>query len=148
MITPLFDANGNLRWFLGSQVDLGEPQSSGLDARKWEAARRISSLTARQRQILEQIAQGSTNKLIAWDLKSAKRPSRLIVRLCSGASALPLRQRQFGSRLRLAYDVCNGWDRQPPNQMGSRTTTRASFLLHRAHFGRALKWDSGANPNV
>ena len=51
MITPLFDANGNLRWFLGSQVDLGGPQSSGLDARKWEAARRISSLTARQRQI-------------------------------------------------------------------------------------------------
>ena len=72
MITPLFDPNGKLRWFLGSQVDLGM-DAGGLATRKGQAARRISSLTARQRQVLERIAQGLLTKQIAWELKISEK---------------------------------------------------------------------------
>jgi PAS domain S-box-containing protein len=69
MISPLFDEDGKLRWFLGSQVDLGRPESHGLLSRKAEAAARISSLTARQRQVLELVAHGLLSKQIAWRLQ-------------------------------------------------------------------------------
>src|SRR3954454_6472970 len=69
MISPLFDEDGKLRWFLGSQVDLGRAESHGLLSRKAEAAARISSLTARQRQVLELVAHGLLSKQIAWRLQ-------------------------------------------------------------------------------
>lgn len=73
MITPLFDANGKVRWFLGSQVDLGEFGSDGLTTRKRHAARRISSITARQREVLACMAKGLLSKQIAWELNITER---------------------------------------------------------------------------
>jgi PAS domain S-box-containing protein len=73
MISPLFDPDGKLRWFLGSQVNLGEKESGSLGARKDEAALRISSLSARQRQILAKMAEGLLSKQIAWDLKISEK---------------------------------------------------------------------------
>lgn len=96
MITPLFAANGKLRWFLGSQVDLGKKKSGGLVARKDDAARRVSSLTVRQRQILAKMAHGLLNKQIAWDLKISEKTvqmhrAHLLKRLGVGTSAEAIR---------------------------------------------------------
>ena len=68
MITPLFDEDGELAWFLGSQVDLGPPESGGLSGRQEEAVRRVTGLSPRQRQILGLVANGMLNKQIAFDL--------------------------------------------------------------------------------
>ena len=68
MITPLFDEAGELAWFLGSQVDLGPPETGGLSARQEEAVRRVAGLSPRQRQILGRVASGLLNKQIAYDL--------------------------------------------------------------------------------
>ncbi|HEX6218276.1 MAG TPA: LuxR C-terminal-related transcriptional regulator [Sphingomicrobium sp.] len=68
MITPLFDDDGKLAWFLGSQVDLGPPQSGSLDSRRADAARLVDGLSVRQRQILELVAGGLLNKQIAYQL--------------------------------------------------------------------------------
>jgi len=83
MITPLFDEQGGLEYFLGSQVDLGPLGSHGLQQRRLRAVERVETLPARQREVLEGMARGLLNKQIAWDLKiSEKRPSRCIERFC------------------------------------------------------------------
>jgi PAS domain S-box-containing protein len=67
MITPLFDDDGDIAWFLGSQVDLG-PADHSLMARKANAAGRIADLSPRQREILSLVARGLLNKQIAYQL--------------------------------------------------------------------------------
>ena len=68
MITPLFDEDGKLAWFLGSQVDLGPPEAGTLSDRQSESNRRVTGLSPRQRQILALVAKGMLNKQIAYDL--------------------------------------------------------------------------------
>ena len=68
MITPLFDANGSLRWFMGSQVALGSPQSGRLAARMNWAANSVGRLSARQREILRLLSHGLLSKQIAHAL--------------------------------------------------------------------------------
>ena len=52
MIAPLFDDEGKLAWFLGSQVDLGDGCEAAL-SRRSNAAERVAGLPARQREVLE-----------------------------------------------------------------------------------------------
>lgn len=96
MISPLFDPDGKLRWFFGSQVDLGEKESVGLVVRQGDAARRVSSLSDRQRQVLAKMAQGLLSKQIAWDLKISEKTvqmhrAHLLKRLGVSSSAEAIR---------------------------------------------------------
>lgn len=75
MITPLFDDDGGLAWFLGSQVDLGP--TDGLSSRQSEARERVSALPPRQREVLERMARGLLNKQIAWDLKISEKTVKM-----------------------------------------------------------------------
>jgi len=69
MVTPLFDDDGQLQHFLGSQFelpsDLGETAVSG---RRERAVLAVKSLPRRQREVLELIAKGLLNKQVAWQL--------------------------------------------------------------------------------
>ena len=69
LVTPLFDADGELTWFLGSQVELGTESTSIFIGRREKAVIAVNSLPPRQRQVLELIAKGLLNKQIAWELK-------------------------------------------------------------------------------
>ncbi|QIK95274.1 PAS domain-containing protein [Sphingomonas sp. HDW15A] len=73
MIMPLFEEDGKLRWFLGSQVDLGAMDSGGLAARRARARQSIASLTSRQLQILTLIARGHLSKQIASELNISQK---------------------------------------------------------------------------
>ena len=77
MITPLFDPEGGLAWFLGSQVDLGEPSADRLSGRRGRAAALVSDLPARQREVLEGMARGLLNKQIAWELKISEKTVKM-----------------------------------------------------------------------
>ena len=77
MIAPLFDANGKLEWFLGSQVDLGEADDTSLAARRARADSLIAELPERQRQVLEAMAKGTLNKQIAFDLGIAEKTVKM-----------------------------------------------------------------------
>jgi PAS domain S-box-containing protein len=49
MIAPLFDADGSVRYFIGSQVEV---HADGPEARMTAARRRLEGLTPRQQQVL------------------------------------------------------------------------------------------------
>lgn len=95
MITPLFGADGELEWFLGSQVEL-ELEHGMLSGRQSAAVARIGDLPPRQRQVLHLMARGLLNKQIAWELKISEKTvkmhrARLIERLGVATSAEAIR---------------------------------------------------------
>jgi PAS domain S-box-containing protein len=75
MITPLFDSEGDLAWFLGSQVAL-DPDA-GLAPRRSGAAEAVRQLPPRQCQVLERMARGLLNKQIAWELKISEKTVKM-----------------------------------------------------------------------
>ena len=95
MITPLFDDDGKLAWFLGSQVDLG-PATGALQERRSGAAELVADLPERQHQVLSLMAHGLLNKQIAWELKISEKTVKmhralLIERLGVATSAEAIR---------------------------------------------------------
>jgi len=77
MITPLFDEEGELEWFLGSQVDLGPGAEQCFLGRRSGARSIVDALPARQRQVLELMARGLLNKQIAWELKISEKTVKM-----------------------------------------------------------------------
>jgi PAS domain S-box-containing protein len=67
MITPLFDEEGELQYFLGSQVDLGDSDIM-LAGQRAAAAAKVAALPSRQRQVLQAMSRGYLNKQIAHRL--------------------------------------------------------------------------------
>lgn len=68
MVTPLYDDDGKLAYFLGSQVDLGLDAPTLFSTRSAKAAAQVRALPPRQRQVLEMIAKGLLNKQVAFAL--------------------------------------------------------------------------------
>jgi PAS domain S-box-containing protein len=77
MIAPLFDGDGKLSYFLGSQVDLATDEASPLSARQARALAMVEQLPHRQRQVLEGMAQGLLNKQIAYQLGIAEKTVKM-----------------------------------------------------------------------
>lgn len=77
MIAPLFDADGKLEYFLGSQVDLGAVDDTSLAMRRARAAALVAKLPERQRQVLVAMAKGTLNKQIAFDLGIAEKTVKM-----------------------------------------------------------------------
>lgn len=73
MIAPLFDDDGELLYFLGSQMAIDDAGASRHD----QARARIAALTKRQQQILEALAKGRLNKQIAWELGLTERTIKM-----------------------------------------------------------------------
>jgi PAS domain S-box-containing protein len=77
MIVPLFDAEGHLDYFLGSQVDVSAVDISSKSDRTRDAIGRVTALSTRQRQILSEMAMGSRNKQIAYKLGLSERTIKM-----------------------------------------------------------------------
>lgn len=73
MIAPLFDEEGNIAYYLGSQMEIDDSGASRHDA----AREKVASLSRRQRQILESLAAGRLNKQIAYDLSLTERTVKM-----------------------------------------------------------------------
>jgi len=68
LVAPVFDDDGVLEYFLGSQVELDDSSPVSNIARRQHATMLVRSLTDRQREVLEQVATGHLNKQIAYNL--------------------------------------------------------------------------------
>lgn len=77
LVSPLFNHEGDLAWFLGSQVDLGLDSPLLFDARRARAVSFVKSLPERRRQVLELMARGLLNKQIAWELKISEKTVKM-----------------------------------------------------------------------
>ncbi|VWX49375.1 response regulator transcription factor [Novosphingobium sp. 9U] len=73
MVAPLFDDEGRLRYFVGSQMEVTE-QPGGARA---VAAERVAGLTERQRDVLRLAAQGMRNRQIGEMLGVAEKTVKM-----------------------------------------------------------------------
>ncbi|MXP29437.1 PAS domain-containing protein [Porphyrobacter algicida] len=73
MIAPLFDDDGSLQYFLGSQIAIDD----GQEIRRQKARSKIGSLSNRQRQIIEFLVKGQLNKQIAHELGLTERTIKM-----------------------------------------------------------------------
>lgn len=77
MITPIIGRDGDVEWFLGSQVDLGPAHSTAFNRRRTGAAERVAELPPRQQEVLAAMARGLLNKQIAWELKISEKTVKM-----------------------------------------------------------------------
>jgi len=77
LVTPLFDEEGELAWFLGSQVELGPDSPIQFDARRARAAALVKTLPERRREVLELMSRGLLNKQIAWEMKISEKTVKM-----------------------------------------------------------------------
>lgn len=68
IIAPLFDSEGNLELFVGSQIEVPPQEENIALVRQQEAAQIVARLSPRQREILQQMANGFRTKQIAYNL--------------------------------------------------------------------------------
>lgn len=73
MIAPMFDENGALEYFVGSQVEVLPDEESITVVRQQQAVQMVDRLSPRQREILQQMAQGFRTKQIAHMLSLSEK---------------------------------------------------------------------------
>jgi PAS domain S-box-containing protein len=77
LVAPVFDGEGELEYFLGSQVELPDDAVGPLSARHANAVALVKTLSPRQRQTLERIAAGHRSKQIAWQLSLSEKTVKM-----------------------------------------------------------------------
>lgn len=77
LVAPVFDRDGCLAYFLGSQVELLDGDLGPNSNRYQRAVERIKRLTPRQREILQQIAAGYRSKQIAHNLSLSEKTVKM-----------------------------------------------------------------------
>lgn len=77
LVAPVFDAEGELEYFLGSQVELPDDAVGPLSARHAQAVAVVKTLSPRQREILTRIAAGFRTKQIAWQLALSEKTVKM-----------------------------------------------------------------------
>ena len=77
LVAPVFDTNGELEYFLGSQVELPDDAVGPLSARHANAVAVVKTLSPRQREVLQRIAAGYRSKQIAWQLALSEKTVKM-----------------------------------------------------------------------
>lgn len=76
LVAPIFDADGELEYFLGSQMEIDDP-GLGAATRRSDAQAKIDALSPRQREVLVHMAAGKLNKQIAYELGLTERTVKM-----------------------------------------------------------------------
>lgn len=101
MVVPIFDAAGELEYFLGSQVEIADDIARANEARREAAHNRVAALSRRQREVLMQIAAGKLNKQISFELGLSERT----VKMHRAAVFAALGVRTTADAIRLAIEA-------------------------------------------
>jgi DNA-binding CsgD family transcriptional regulator len=91
LVAPVFDSDGELEYFLGSQVELQDGAIGPTSSRHAHAVALVKTLSPRQREILEGVSRGHRSKQIAWQLglseKTVKMHRALLMQKLGTANA-------------------------------------------------------------
>lgn len=77
LVAPIFDSQGKLLWFLGSQVEMPEDHLGPSLTRRRRAAEMVGGLSTRQREVLRLAARGLRNKQIAGELNLSEKTIKM-----------------------------------------------------------------------
>jgi len=79
LVAPMFDAAGELLFFLGSQVEVSAKfaESGVQGARRAAALAQVEGLSPRQKEILVMMSQGQLNKQIAYTLNLSEKTVKM-----------------------------------------------------------------------
>ncbi len=77
LVAPIFDEVGELKYFLGSQVELEADAPGPNSGRRMAASVLVKSLTQRQRQVLAHMATGHLNKQIAYEMNLSQQTVKM-----------------------------------------------------------------------
>jgi PAS domain S-box-containing protein len=77
LVAPIFDEDGALKYFLGSQVELEADAPGPHSSRRMASAMLVKVLSPRQHEVLEQMAQGYLNKQIAFNLSLSEKTVKM-----------------------------------------------------------------------
>jgi DNA-binding NarL/FixJ family response regulator len=100
MVAPIFDAAGELEFFLGSQVEIVQ-DAARENPRRQDALARLKLLTPRQYEALEKIAAGKPNKQIAFEMGISERTAKMHIADLLRALKVPTR----ADAIRLAVEA-------------------------------------------
>ena len=101
MVAPIFDVEGELEYFLGSQVEVQDGTATAGGAREQAAKDRVATLSSRQREILISMAAGKLNKQIAYEFGLSERT----VKMHRSAVIRALGVRTSADAIRLAVEA-------------------------------------------
>lgn len=77
LVAPIFDDNGELEYFLGSQMEVRSVDAGTATERRATARERVDALSKRQREVLIEMAAGKLNKRIAYALGISERTVKM-----------------------------------------------------------------------
>lgn len=77
LIAPIFAEDGNIRYFLGSQVELADMDTGPSTTRHEEAVQMVKTMSPRQLEILRDMASGFRSKQIAYRLNLSERTVKM-----------------------------------------------------------------------
>ena len=101
MVAPIFDADGELEYFLGSQAEVADGGVGDAPSRRAAALDKISKLSKRQNEVLIRMAAGKLNKQIAYELG----PNEQTVKMHRFAVLKNLNVRTNADAIRLAIEA-------------------------------------------
>jgi len=77
LIAPVFGQTGDLRYFIGSQVELDDADTGPTTKRHEDAVKMVNTMSPRQLEILKDMASGFRSKQIAYRLKLSERTVKM-----------------------------------------------------------------------
>jgi PAS domain S-box-containing protein len=101
LVAPIFDDTGELAYFLGSQIEVPDKTDRRSEDPRQSARQRVDDLSARQRQVIIEMAAGKLNKQIAHDLGITERT----VKMHRAAAMIALSVKSSADAIRIAVEA-------------------------------------------
>ncbi|MFB0613109.1 LuxR C-terminal-related transcriptional regulator [Aurantiacibacter poecillastricola] len=101
VVAPIFDDDGELAYFFGSQIELCEDSQGPSLTRRVRATEKIKDLSKRQLEVLRMVASGLRNKQIAWELGLSEKT----IKMHRGIAMEKLGAQSSAEMIRLAVEA-------------------------------------------